>query len=111
MNDQPATDLEIVRQIKQMAKKPQPVPQQPLPVEQLLLDGVDQIAHQWVEQLDLLCANAEALKAQVIACVAKSKDDLKRLYQLGAQVSAEAKRGQEVCQTMADGLEQIAAKP
>ena len=84
MNIHQATDLDVVRDIKRLAKEQAAPPK----VEDLLLDGVDQVAHQWVERLHELRANVDALEGQIIACVGDIKDRLKRLSELGAEVTA-----------------------
>ena len=78
-------------------------------VHNLLLESVGKIADQWIEQLTLLRKNADALEAQIIAAVAKTKADISSLHDLGMKVAAEARRGQEVCKQLSDGVEQIAS--
>jgi hypothetical protein len=78
-------------------------------VHALMLDGVSKIADQWIEQLTILRKSADALEAQIISCVAKTKSDISALHDLGAKVAAEAMRGQEVCKQLSDSIEKIAS--
>ena len=76
-------------------------------VHGLLLESVSKIADEWIAQLTLLRKSADALEAQIVASVAKTKADLTLLHELGAKVAEEAKRGQEVCRQLADGVGKI----
>ena len=76
-------------------------------VHGLLLESVSKIADDWIEQLRILRKNADALEAQIVASVAKTKADLTTLHELGAKVAEEAKRGQEVCRQLSDGVGKI----
>jgi len=76
-------------------------------VQSLLLESVSKIADDWISQLTLLRKSADALEAQIVASVAKTKSDLTTLHELGAKVAEEAKRGQEVCRQLADGVGKI----
>lgn len=78
-------------------------------VHTLLLDSVGKIADQWIEQLKLLRANADALEAQIVAYVGKTKADISALHDLGTQVAAEARRGQDVCQKLRESVERLAS--
>jgi transcriptional regulator len=78
-------------------------------VHTLLLDSVGKIADQWVEQLKLLRANADALEQQIMTHVSKTKADISALHDLGTQVAAEAKRGQDVCQKLREAVERLAS--
>jgi hypothetical protein len=77
-------------------------------VHTLMLEGVSKIAEQWIEQLTILRESADALEAQIISCVSKTKSDISALHDLGAKVTAEALRGQEVCRQLSDSIEKIA---
>lgn len=77
-------------------------------VHELMLESISKIADQWIEQLSILRKNADALEAQIIACVSKTKSDITTLHELGAKVAEEAKRGQDVCKQLADGVGKIA---
>jgi len=77
-------------------------------VHTLMLESVARIADQWIEQLTILRKNCDALEAQIIASVGKTKADLTLLHELGAKVAAEAQRGQDVCRQLSDGIGKIA---
>ena len=70
----------------------------------LLKKSVEQIAGQWVEQLNIVRANTVTLEEQVLACLAKTKTDIAQLYGLGVKVAEEAKRGQELCASLSAGV-------
>jgi transcriptional regulator len=76
-------------------------------VHVLMLESISKIADQWIEQLTILRKNADALEAQIVASVAKTKSDLTLLHELGAKVAEEAKRGQEVCKQLSEGIGKI----
>ena len=60
-----------------------------------------------VAELTTLRNNASLLEQQVLTCVAKAKDDITRLHDLGVQVAEEARRGQELCAKLSASVEQI----
>ena len=70
----------------------------------LLKKSVEQIAGQWVEQLNIVRANTVTLEEQVLACLAKTKTDIAQLYDLGVKVAEEAQRGQELCASLSAGV-------
>ena len=76
-------------------------------IHQLLKESIDKIAGQWVAELTTLRNNANLLEQQVLTCVAKAKDDITRLHDLGVQVAEEARRGQELCAKLSASVEQI----
>lgn len=73
----------------------------------LMLKSVDHIAEQWVGQLKQVRANTEAIEQMVLTAVSRAKHDLTQLHLLGAAVQAEAKRGEEVCSSLAGKIEQL----
>jgi hypothetical protein len=77
-------------------------------VHNLLLESVSKIADDWIAQLTLLRQTADELEAQIIASVGKTKADIISLHQLGTKVAEEARRGQEVCRLLSDGVGRIA---
>jgi transcriptional regulator len=83
-----------------------PMPDQ---IHTLLLDSVGKIADQWIEQLKLLRDNADALEAQIVSYVGKTKADISALHDLGTKVAAEARRGQDVCKQLRDSVERLAS--
>ena len=78
-------------------------------VHTLMLDSVSKIADQWIEQLKVLRENTVALENHILASVAKTKGDISALHELGTQVAAEARRGQEVCRQLSDSVGKIAS--
>ena len=78
-------------------------------VHALLLDSVSKLADDWIAQLTLLRKTADELEAQIIASVGKTKADISSLHQLGTRVAEEARRGQEVCRQLSNGVEKIAS--
>ena len=76
-------------------------------VKTLLLDSVGKIADQWIEQLNIIRDNANALEKQILECVGRTKHDIEVLHELGHKIAAEAKRGQEVCLELIKGVEKI----
>jgi len=76
-------------------------------VKTLMLDGVSKIADQWIEQLSLIRDNANALEKQIMECVGRTKHDIEVMHELGHKITAEAKRGQEVCLELINGIEKI----
>ena len=77
-------------------------------VHTLMLESISRVADQWIEQLTILRKSADALEAQIVASVGKTKADLTLLHELGAKVAEEAKRGQDVCKQLSDGIGKIA---
>ena len=77
-------------------------------VHNLLNDSVEQIAQGWIGQLTVLRENTVKLENQLLACVAQTKDNIRKLHELGEQVAAEAARGLEVCEKLSEGVERIA---
>lgn len=76
-------------------------------VKTLLLDSISKVADQWIEQLNIIRDNANTLEKQILECVGRTKNDIGVMYDLGVRVTHEAKRGQEVCAELIDGIEKI----
>jgi len=104
MNIHQATDLDVSPQFRAVVRDIKAKEAAPPKVEDLLLDGVDQVAEGWVIQLQELRTSIDALEQQIITCVGDIKDRLKRLTDLGTKVKAEMDRFDKV----ADEVEQIA---
>jgi transcriptional regulator len=77
-------------------------------VHSLMLESVSKIADEWIEQLKIVRDNTIVLENQIIACVDKTRADLKMLHDLGAKIADEAKRGQDVCKQLSDSIDKIA---
>jgi len=78
-------------------------------VHTLLLESIGKLADDWIAQLTLLRKTADELEAQILASVGKTKADISALHQLGTRVAEEARRGQEVCRQLSDGVERLAS--
>jgi hypothetical protein len=89
------------------AMEPSPIPfgQQQ---HDLLLQSVDQVASDWVSELEHVRRNSEQVEQLVLERAAKVKSDLTMLFLLGQAALAEAKRGDEVNAKLADELAKLA---
>jgi hypothetical protein len=74
----------------------------------LLLKSIDQVASDWVAELDHVRKNSEAVEQLVMQRAAKVKADITALYLLGHAALAEAKRGDDVNVKLAGELEKLA---
>src|SRR4029077_10359523 len=77
-------------------------------VHDLLNASVEKIAQGFITELEALRKNATDLENQVLTAVAGTKDSIAKLHSLGALVTEEARRGQEVCRQISDSVEKIA---
>jgi hypothetical protein len=122
-------DDELTTDMKRLARSIRPVPittnggeatpppppgQQPL-IEQkdhdLLHRSLDQIANNWVKQLQAVRTNAEQIEQLVLTRAAKVKADITQLYLLGTAAVSEAERSAKVCKTLQSELEQLGEVP
>lgn len=74
----------------------------------LLLKSIDQVASDWVAELEHVRDNSKQVEELVLQRAAKVKADITALYLLGNAALAEAKRGDDVNQRLADELERLA---
>jgi hypothetical protein len=72
-----------------------------------MLDAVDRIADQWIAQLEAVRVNTQIIEQMVLTAVNKVKHDLTELQLLGAAVTQEAKRGEEVCHQLTGKIKQV----
>lgn len=79
-------------------------------IHNLLKESVEKIAGQWIAELKQVRENTLELEKQLMACVAKTKDDITKLHELGVHVAEEAKRGRETCARLTEGVAQIAGE-
>jgi hypothetical protein len=77
----------------------------------LLLQSIDQVSHNWIEELAHVRKNSEAVEALVLQRAAKVKGDITALYLLGNAAMLEARRGDEVNAKLAIELEKLAEEP
>jgi hypothetical protein len=73
----------------------------------LLLRSVDQVASDWVSELDHVRHNSEQVEQLVLERAAKVKTDLTMLFLLGQAVLSEAKRGDEVNAKLVGELDKL----
>ena len=109
-------EMADIHRIATAVDKPHDLRLQDLPpptdqVHKLLNESIEKIAQGWIDQLKQLRDNTVALESQMMACVARTKDQINQLHTLGEQVAGEARRGREVCEKLSEGIAQIAGEP
>ena len=80
-------------------------------VHSILADSIQQIAQGWIDQLEAVKADADALQTQVLASVADTKAKLAAFHELGAKVVAHATESRKAIAALADGVAEIAGTP
>lgn len=73
----------------------------------LMIKGIDQVATDWISQLEHARENSKQVEQLVLERAAKVKADITALYLLGNAVQAEAKRGDEVNHRLAGELDKL----
>lgn len=73
----------------------------------LMIKGIDQVATDWVGQLEHTRQNSKQVEQLVLERAAKVKADITALYLLGSAAQAEAKRGDEINQRLASELDRL----
>ncbi len=73
----------------------------------LLLKSIDQVATDWIKQLEHVRQNSKSVEQLVLERAAKVRADITALYLLGAAAQAEAKRGNEVNARLTDELDKL----
>jgi hypothetical protein len=73
----------------------------------LLLKSIDQVATDWINQLEHVRQNSKAVEQLVLKRAAKVRADITALYLLGSAAQAEAKRGNEVNARLTDELDKL----
>ncbi|WP_338821654.1 hypothetical protein [Bradyrhizobium septentrionale] len=73
----------------------------------IMLKGIDQVAADWVGQLEHSRQNSKQVEQLVLERAAKVKADITALYLLGSAAQAEAKRGDEINQRLASELDRL----
>ena len=74
----------------------------------LMIKGIDQVATDWVGELQHVRENSNKVEQLVLERAAKVKSDITQLYVLGNVALAEAKRGEGVNAKLAVELEKMA---
>jgi hypothetical protein len=122
----PINGIPVVNELEELAARdirreanrlppPSPVNERPppsaIPFDQqahdLLLQSIDQVAADWVGELEHVRKNSEAVEQLVLQRASKVKSDITALYLLGNAALAEAKRGDDVNERLADELEKL----
>jgi hypothetical protein len=75
---------------------------------ELMLKGIDQVAADWVRELEHVRDNSKQVEQLVMERAAKVKADITALYLLGSAALAEAKRGDDVNAKLANELDKLA---
>jgi hypothetical protein len=73
----------------------------------LLIKSIDQVATDWVAELEHVRDNSKKVEQLVIERAAKVKADITALYLLGSAALAEAKRGDDVNERLAGELDKL----
>ena len=73
----------------------------------LMLKGIDQVAADWVRELEYVRHNSKQVEQLVMERAAKVKADITMLYILGQAALSEAKRGDEVNTKLANELDKL----
>jgi hypothetical protein len=73
----------------------------------LLIRSIDQVATDWVSELEHVRGNSKKIEQLVMERAAKVKADITALYLLGSAALAEAKRGDDVNHRLADELDKL----
>ena len=76
-------------------------------IHTLLSASVEKIAQGWVDELTALRDNTTRLESLLMAHVASTKANIAKLHELGGHIAAEAERGRQVCDKLAEGIEQL----
>jgi hypothetical protein len=75
---------------------------------ELMLKGIDQVAADWVRELEHVRDNSKQVEQLVMERAAKVKADITALYLLGSAALAEARRGDDVNAKLANELDKLA---
>lgn len=109
-----ARDIQRVA-ARQPAPAPAPVAEMPAPSaapfdqkeHDRLLKSLDQFASDCASEMEHVRSNSKVVEQLVMERTAKIKADITSLYLLGAAARAEAKRGDEVNERLADELDRM----
>ena len=73
----------------------------------LMIKGIDQVATEWVGELEHVRENSKKVEQLVLERAAKVKADITALYLLGSAALAEAKRGDDVNERLSHELDKL----
>jgi hypothetical protein len=89
----------------------EPTPRSATPFDQkahdLMIKGIDRVATEWVGELEHVRDNSKKVEQLVLERAAKVKADITALYLLGSAALAEAKRGDDVNERLANELDKL----
>ncbi len=119
INDLDELEQMAVRDIQRIAAREHPsiqvqelLPPSALPFDQkahdLMIRGIDQVATDWVGELEHARENSKKVEQLVLERAAKVKADITALYLLGSAALAEAKRGDGVNERLSAELDRLA---
>ncbi|RXG91552.1 hypothetical protein EAS62_24030 [Bradyrhizobium zhanjiangense] len=74
----------------------------------LLIRGIDQVATDWVHELEHTRENSKRVEQMVLERATKVKADITALYLLGSAALAEARRGDDINERLAAELDKLA---
>jgi hypothetical protein len=104
-------DLQRLAAREPSIKVEESLPPSPLPFDQqahdLMIKGIDQVATDWVSELEHTRQNSKRVEQLVIERAAKVKSDITALYLLGSAALAEAKRGDDVNDRLTAELDKL----
>ena len=72
-----------------------------------MIKGIDQVATEWVSELEHTRENSKKVEQLVLERAAKVKADITALYLLGSAALAEAQRGDDVNERLASELDKL----
>jgi hypothetical protein len=72
-----------------------------------MIKGIDQVATDWVAELEHARQNSKRVEQLVIERAAKVKNDITALYLLGSAALAEAKRGDDINAKLTTELDKL----
>jgi hypothetical protein len=112
MDAQARRDLQRLAAREPSIKVEESLPPSPLPFDQqahdLMIRGIDQVASDWVAELEHARQNSKRVEQLVIERAAEVKSDITALYLLGTAALAEAKRGDDVNDRLTVELDKLA---
>ena len=73
----------------------------------MMIKGIDQVATEWVGELEHTRENSKKVEQLVLERAAKVKADITALYLLGSAALAEAKRGDDVNERLVSELDKL----